>query len=136
MTSKSETLKSYDSQRDKLPEDTIAALATPPGIGAISIIRISGPKSFESTDKIFFGKTKITEAASHTIHYGKISGDGINFIDDVLVSVYRAPNSYTGEDSIEISTHGSPLISKKIIELLIVDNIRMAEPGEFTKRAF
>lgn len=136
MTSKSETLKSYASRRDELPEDTIAALATPPGIGAISIIRISGPKTLEAAEKIFFGKTKITDAASHTIHYGKISGDGINFIDDVLVSVYRAPNSYTGEDSVEISTHGSPLISSKIIELLLQDNVRMAEPGEFTKRAF
>ncbi len=136
MTSKSETLKSYASRREELPEDTIAALATPPGIGAISVIRISGPKSFQATDKIFFGKTKIIDAASHTIHYGKISGDGINFIDDVLVYIYREPNSYTGEDSVEISTHGSPLISSKIIELLLQDNIRMAEPGEFTKRAF
>ncbi len=136
MTSKSEPAKSYTSRRDELPEDTIVALATPPGIGAISVIRISGQKSFESTDKIFFGKSRIINASSHTIHYGKISGDGNNFIDDVLVSVYRAPNSFTGEDSIEISTHGSPLISKKIIELLLNNDVRMAEPGEFTKRAF
>lgn len=116
-------------------EDTIVALATPPGIGAISIIRISGPNSFVAIDKIFFGKKPIKDAASHTIHYGKIF-DKEHLIDDVLVSVFRAPNSYTGEDSVEISTHGSPLITQKIISLLIENDVRFAEPGEFTKRAF
>ena len=119
-----------------LNEDTIAAVATPFGNGAISIIRISGPESFLLVDKIFDGKKKIADAATHTIHYGKIIDDHKNFIDDVLVSVFRMPNSYTGEDSVEISTHGNPLISKKIIELLSQQNVRLAEPGEFTKRAF
>ena len=94
-----------------ITEDTIVALATPSGIGAISVIRVSGPNSFEAVDKIFNGKTKLADAASHTIHYGKITGDG-ELIDDVLVSVFRNPNSYTGEDSVEISTHGNPYISK------------------------
>ncbi len=119
-----------------LNEDAIAAVATPFGNGAISIIRISGPESFLLVDKIFDGKKKIADAATHTIHYGKIVDEHKNFIDDVLVSVFRMPNSYTGEDSVEISTHGNPLISKKIIELLSQQNVRLAEPGEFTKRAF
>ena len=117
-------------------EDTIIALATPPGIGAISVIRLSGPDSFEVIDKVFLGKTEIKNSRSHTIHYGKILSDK-EIIDDVLVSVFRKPNSYTGEDVIEISLHGSPLIANKIISLVLVkSNVRLAEPGEFTKRAF
>ncbi len=117
-------------------EDTIVALATPPGIGAISIIRISGPNSFSAIDKIFKGKKPISDSASHTIHYGKIYDQDNEPVDDVLISIFRLPNSYTGEDSIEISTHGSPLIVQKIISLLIDQDVRLAEPGEFTKRAF
>jgi tRNA modification GTPase len=117
-------------------EETIVALATPAGVGAISVIRISGPLSFTTIDKIFIGKIKVSEAASHTIHYGKIFGESGEVIDDVLVSVFKSPNSYTGEDSIEISTHGSSLISEKLMSLLVKYNIRLAEPGEFTKRAF
>ncbi len=132
-------LQSYfpNFKMNKLPlEDTIAAVATPVGIGAISIIRISGPETFKVVDSVFKGKIKISEALTHTIHYGKIIGYEGNLIDDVLASVFRNPNSYTGEDSVEISTHGNPLITKKIIELLIEKNVRLAEPGEFTKRAF
>ena len=122
---------------NKLPlEDTIAAVATPTGVGAISVIRVSGPRTFGAVDKIFVGKIKLSEAATHTIHYGKIVDQEGNLIDDVLASVFKNPNSYTGEDSVEISTHGNPLITKKIIELLVEKNIRLAEPGEFTKRAF
>jgi tRNA modification GTPase len=116
-------------------EDTIAALATPLGFGAISIIRISGERSIAAVDTIFKGKMLLEKAKSHTVHYGNIF-DSDELVDDVLVSVFRAPNSYTGEDSIEISTHGNPLISNKILELLTKNNIRLAEPGEFTKRAF
>jgi tRNA modification GTPase len=116
-------------------EDTIAALATPLGFGAISIIRVSGEKSIVAVDTIFKGKMSLEKAKSHTIHYGNIF-DSDELVDDVLVSVFRAPNSYTGEDSVEISTHGNPLISNKILELLTKNNIRLAEPGEFTKRAF
>jgi tRNA modification GTPase len=120
-----------------LKEDTIVALATPAGVGAISVIRVSGPQSFISIDKFFKGKGKIEDAASHTLHYGNIvDQDGLH-IDDVLISVFRAPNSYTGEDSVEISTHGNPLITQKIIELLISNpDLRIAEAGEFTKKAF
>ena len=121
----------------ELKEDTIIALATPAGVGAISIIRVSGPQSFKSIDKFFKGKGRIEDAQSHTLHYGNIvNQDGLR-IDDVLISVFRAPNSYTGEDSVEISTHGNPLITQKIIELVISNaDVRIAEAGEFTKRAF
>ena len=119
-----------------IKEDTIVALATPSGIGPISVIRLSGPDSFGSVDKIFSGGLKIINAKSHTIHYGKIIEEN-EIVDDVLISVFKAPNSYTGEDSAEISSHGSPLIVQKIISLLLKGSgIRAAEPGEFTKRAF
>ncbi len=117
-------------------EDTIVALATPAGVGAISIIRVSGPQSIQSVEKIFKGKSTLGNCASHTIHYGKIIGSNEKLIDDVLVSVFREPNSYTGEDSIEISAHGSLLIVEKIISVLLQNNVRLAKPGEFTKRAF
>ncbi len=121
---------------NEFTEDTIVALATPPGIGAISVIRLSGSKSIEITDSIFSGKGKLSDAPTHTIHYGNIIDSNGEIIDDVLVSIFRNPNSYTGEESVEISTHGSPIIAKKIIELLILNDVRLAEPGEFTKRAF
>jgi tRNA modification GTPase len=118
-------------------EETIVALATPAGVGAISVIRVSGPQSFSSIDNIFYGKVKIENAASHTLHYGDIKNQDCEHIDDVVLSVFRAPNSYTGEDSVEISTHGNPLITLKVIELLISNSdVRLAEAGEFTKRAF
>lgn len=116
-------------------EDTIVALATPPGIGAIAVIRISGPESIPAAEKIFNGKKPLKDSPGYTIHYGKIY-DKNQLIDDVLISVFQAPNSYTGEDSIEISTHGSPLIVQKIISLIVENGARLAEPGEFTKRAF
>ena len=117
-------------------EDTIIALATPPGVGAISVIRLSGPHSILAADSVFTGKVRLTEVQSHTIHYGYILDDS-EIVDDVLVSVFRAPNSYTGEDCIEISSHGSPFISQKIISQIInCSDVRPAEPGEFTKRAF
>ena len=118
-----------------ISEDTIAALATPLGFGAISIIRISGENAIAAVDIIFNGKAKLEQAKSHTVHYGNIV-DSDEMIDDVLVSIFRAPNSYTGEDSVEISTHGNPLIANKILDLLTRNKIRLAEPGEFTKRAF
>lgn len=119
-----------------MKEDTIIALATPAGVGAISVIRVSGQNSFLAIDKIFRGKIKIVDAASHTLHYGNIYNSDNEHIDDVLISVFKTPNSYTGEDSVEISTHGNPLITQKIIELLVGEDVRLAEPGEFTKRAF
>ncbi len=120
-----------------MKEDTIVALATPAGVGAISVIRVSGPQSFFAVDNIFYGKSMIEKALSHTLHYGDIKNQDDEHIDDVLISVFRAPNSYTGEDSVEISTHGNPLVTQKIIELLVSNSdVRLAEPGEFTKRAF
>ena len=116
-------------------EDTITAIATPGGVGAISVIRVSGSKSFEAADKIFQGKVKLCDSLSHTIHYGKIYSKG-ETVDDVLISVFKKPNSFTGEDSVEISTHGSPYICEKIIKMLLDHDVRLAEPGEFTKRAF
>ncbi|MBK7104898.1 MAG: tRNA uridine-5-carboxymethylaminomethyl(34) synthesis GTPase MnmE [Ignavibacteriae bacterium] len=117
-------------------EETIAAIATPIGIGAISVIRVSGPESIVSVSKIFKGKTDLNSAKSHTIHYGNVVDNNYEEIDDVLVSVFINPHSYTGENSVEISTHGSPLVTNKILERLIKENVRLAEPGEFTKRAF
>ncbi len=117
-------------------EDTITAIATPPGVGAITVIRVSGPETFSKVDTIFRGRKKISECNTHTIHYGTIVDPNGEVIDDVLVSVFRTPNSYTGEDSVEISIHGSQIIAEKIIGLLVETGIRIAEPGEFTKRAF
>lgn len=117
-------------------EDTIIALATPAGTGAISIIRISGPEAIDLIDRVFSGKKKLIEVDSHTIHYGEIKSRDGKLIDDVLVSVFKNPNSYTGENAVEISTHGNPLIAQIIIKLLLSEGIRVAEPGEFTKRAF
>ena len=111
---------------------TICALATAPG-GAIGIIRISGPKTLEILSRVF--SKNILEAQPNTIHYGHIK-DGVEIIDEVLVSVFRAPHSYTGEDSAEISCHGSRYILNKVIELLIQNGCRMAQPGEFTQRAY
>ncbi|MBA4407464.1 tRNA uridine-5-carboxymethylaminomethyl(34) synthesis GTPase MnmE [bacterium] len=120
----------------QLDIDTIVAIATPAGVGAISVIRVSGPNSFTTVDKLFQGKVKLVDSKTHTIHYGKIYDTNNDLIDDVLVSVFRNPNSYTGEDSAEISTHGSSLITEKIVFALVESNVRLAEPGEFTKRAF
>ena len=112
--------------------ETICALATVPG-GALGIIRISGEKSLEIFSRIF---TKdLTKVKPNTIHYGHIK-NGTDIIDEVMVSVFKAPHSYTGEDSAEISCHGSRYIMNKILELLVKEGCRMAEPGEFTQRAF
>ena len=117
--------------------DTICALATAPG-GALGIIRISGVQALEILSRIF--TKNLTTAQPNTIHYGHIVENlaipSSQLIDEVLVSVFRAPHSYTGEDSAEISCHGSRYILNKILELLIQNGCRMAEPGEFTQRAY
>lgn len=112
--------------------ETICALATAPG-GALGIIRISGPQSFEILSRVF--SKNLTDAQPNTIHYGNIM-DGEDIIDEVLVSIFRAPHSYTGEDSAEISCHGSRYILNNVLELLIQNGCRMAQPGEYTQRAF
>ncbi len=117
--------------------DTICALATPAGVGAIAMIRLSGPESFSIIDSVFEPRSgaPVSSASSHTLHLGNLSGDE-GIIDEVLVSLFRQPHSYTGDDAIEISCHGSPYIQQKIIELLISRGARMANAGEFTMRAF
>ncbi len=114
--------------------DTIIALATPGGSGAIAVIRLSGPDAIEITQKIFKGKD-LSQQASHTIHFGTIR-DEEQIIDEVLVSLFIAPHSYTRENVVEISTHGSAYIIEKVIKLAIKHGARAAKPGEFTLRAF
>ncbi|MEG1591327.1 tRNA uridine-5-carboxymethylaminomethyl(34) synthesis GTPase MnmE [Chryseobacterium sp.] len=114
--------------------DTICALATANGIGAIGIIRISGDDAISVSAKIFDGKN-LEKAQSHTVHYGFIK-DGDEVIDEVMIAVFKAPKTFTAEDSVEISFHGSPHIAKKILEVLIKNGARMAKAGEFTMRAF
>ena len=117
--------------------DTIAAIATPIGEGGISVIRLSGPDAFKILEKIFRAKSGKPAASfsSHTIHAGEIR-DLEDCVDQVLVSLFRAPHSYTGEDVIEINGHGGLLVTRNVVNLLIQNGARHAEPGEFTKRAF
>lgn len=115
-------------------QDTICAVATPPGVGALAIIRVSGPKSLEIGNAIFKGKD-LTKADGNTIHYGRIM-DGDKTVDEVLISVFKTPRSFTAEDSIEISTHGSSYIIRYVLKLLVKNGCRLAAPGEYTQRAF
>lgn len=103
--------------------------------GAIAVIRMSGEGSIACCDALFRGRKPLAEAASHTIHYGNIV-DGDNIVDDVVVALFRAPHSYTGEESVEISIHGSRYIATRVIDLLCRQGARVAEPGEFSARAF
>ena len=114
--------------------DTIVAQATPTG-GAICVIRMSGEDAITLCDKVFRGRKSLCDATTATLHYGYIV-DGEEVIDDVLVSVFRAPHSYTGENSVEISAHGSRYVVEKILSLLLSQGARLAEAGEFTRRAF
>jgi tRNA modification GTPase len=114
--------------------DTIVALATAQGLSAIAVIRLSGEDAITITQKVFQGKD-LAQQPSHTIHFGNLR-DGEKIIDEVLVSVFKSPNSFTKENSTEISCHGSPIIIKEIIKVLLKNGARLAEPGEFTKRAF
>ena len=118
--------------------DTIAAIATGLSSGGISIIRISGEEAFSAIDRIYQSKNKkkkLSKAKSHTTHYGFIM-DGVNIIDEVMVTVMRAPSTYTREHVIEINCHGGIIVTRKILEIVLGQGIRLAEPGEFTKRAF
>jgi len=115
-------------------DDTIVALATPPGIGAIGVIRLSGNRTFEIIDQLFTSK-KLSQQPSHTLHVGFIK-DGETAIDEVVVSIYKKPRSYTGEDLVEISGHGSPYVLQQIINACLKRGARLAKPGEFTQRAF
>lgn len=115
-------------------QDTIVALSTAQGISAIAVIRLSGDESFSIVRKCFRG-ADLAEKPSHTIHFGSI-WDSDKLIDEVLVSIFKKPNSFTKEDSVEISCHGSPVIIREILKVLLGHGARLAEPGEFTKRAF
>ena len=147
--------------------DTIVAIATPPGTGALAIVRLSGPAALAVADGAFRGRRPLREAATHTAHYGRIvqhgaalgsdgdevaeyrgvpragaprpetaRGDGLEVVDDVIATVFRAPASYTGEDTVEITCHGSNLVAATVVAALLRQGARAAEPGEFTRRAF
>ena len=115
-------------------EDTIVALATPPGIGAIGVIRLSGNKAWEIADALFPAKS-LLQQASHTLHVGFLQQDE-KVLDEVVVSLFKGPRSYTGEDVVEISCHGSPYLQQQVIAACIEQGARLARAGEFTQRAF
>ena len=115
--------------------ETIAAISTGMTDSGIGIVRISGEGAMEAADRIFRGKDRISEAKSHTIHYGHIY-DGEEEIDQVLVMVMRAPRTFTGEDTVEINCHGGTFVVRRVLETVLKNGVRAAEPGEFTKRAF
>ena len=120
-----------------ISKDIICAVSTPPGMGALAIIRLSGEGCISLTDKIFKSPSgkKLTEASANTIHFGRII-DKNEVLDEVLVSLFHAPHSFTGEESVEISCHGSVYIQQKLLELFITKGARLAQAGEFTQRAF
>ena len=115
-------------------EDTIVALATPPGIGAIGVIRLSGGAAIEIINSLFVAKNLATKP-SHTLHVGLIKEED-EAIDEVVVSIFKGPKSYTGEDVIEISCHGSPYVQQQVLQACVHKGARIAKPGEFTQRAF
>lgn len=115
--------------------DTIAAISTPLGQGAIALLRMSGPQAVTITDEIFRGKLRAADLPSRVQQYGRIF-DGDRKLDDVLLSVHRAPTSYTGEDVVEIACHGGVLITRRILDLLLRKGAQSANPGEFTQRAY
>ncbi len=116
--------------------DTIAAISTPPGEGAIALVRVSGANAIQIADKIFRGKEEPSQFASHVQHLGEIFSAENKSIDQAVLSVHRAPASYTGEDLVEISCHGGTLVSAKVLEACLRAGARAARPGEFTERAF
>ena len=134
--------------------DTIVAIATPPGTGALAIVRLSGPAALAVADGAFRGRCPLRESATHTAHYGRIvrpatgaasaaggrvehpGAGGLEVVDDVMAVVFRAPASYTGEDTVEITCHGSSLVAATVVAALLHHGARAAEPGEFTRRAF
>ena len=117
--------------------DTIAAIATPPGEGAIGIVRVSGDQAIQLVDQIYQGKISLQEVPSHTIHYGLlIDPKTQQQYDEVLVSVMRAPKTFTREDVVEINCHGGFFVTQQVLQLILRQGARLAEPGEFTKRAF
>src|SRR5205809_3417882 len=119
-----------------IADHTIAAISTPAGEGAIALVRVSGTNAVAVADKVFRGKEKPSRFASHLQHFGEIFSAENQLIDQVVLSVHRAPSSYTGEDLVEISCHGGTLVSAKVLEACLRAGARAARPGEFTERAF
>jgi tRNA modification GTPase len=117
-------------------DDTIGAIATPIGEGAIAVIRVSGPDAIALADGAFVGKSRLSDAKGYTVHFGRIYDAAHQEIDEVLCTVFRNPNSYTGEDAVEISCHGGIYVTHRVLEALLSFGIRRAEAGEFTRRAF
>ncbi len=117
--------------------DTIAAIATPPGEGALAVLRLSGKQALCIADSVFQSPSgrKPSEVPSHTVHYGHVVREG-KIIDEVLLTVFRSPRTFTTEDTVEISGHGGPLVARLVLETLLAAGARLAEPGEFTQRAF
>ena len=115
-------------------DDTIVALATPPGVGAIGVIRLSGEKAIDIANNLFPSKN-LAEQASHAAHVGLLQ-EGNRILDEVVVTLFKCPRSYTGEDVVEISCHGSPFVQRQVIDAIIQKGARLARPGEFTQRAF
>src|SRR5438094_4508359 len=116
--------------------ETIAAISTPPGEGAIAMVRVSGANAIEIADRIFRGKEKPSRFASHVQHLGEIFSVENRLIDQAVLSIHRTPASYTGEDLVEISCHGGTLVTAKVLEACLHAGARAARPGEFTERAF
>lgn len=116
--------------------DTICALSTPPGIGGLAVVRLSGPQAIAIAERCFRGKHPLSEVPSHTIHYGKFLRSDGSVADYVTAAVFRSPHSYTGEDVVEITCHGGYVMYRVILEALQAWGARLAEPGEFTRRAF
>lgn len=117
-------------------EETIAAIATPLGEGALAIVRVSGPAAIDIADAVFRGAGKLNSAPGFTIHHGRLLGKAGERVDEVLASVFRGPHSYTGEDVVEFSCHGGVFVTHSVLSTLLDAGARQAEPGEFTKRAF
>ena len=125
-------------QTNILNSDTICAIATPHGMGAIATVRVSGAKAFPIVADLFQNRgnyLEISEIISHKAYHGHLINKG-ELLDEVLVTFFKAPHSFTGEDSAEISVHGSVFVQQKLLQVLIANDCRMAEAGEFTRRAF
>jgi len=116
-------------------DDTICAISTPPGVGGIAVARISGPRAIEITDSLWKGKP-LSKALSHTAHLGTITAPDGSVLDQAVATVFRSPHSFTGDNVVEISVHGSRFVQRELLDLLINAGARLAQPGEFTRRAF
>lgn len=116
--------------------DTIAAIATALGEGGIGIVRISGSEAVSIADKIFIGKDRLANLRGYQLRYGKLYDKEKNLVDEAIVAIMRGPKSYTGEDVVELQSHGGIVVLQRVLDLVLSSGARLAEPGEFTKRAF